>query len=411
MQDSAARRIADARVGALEGWALWLIVLVGAAITFIMTEAIVQSSFVLTAKPGVVAMAVDYRVFWAAARLALEGEPLAAFDMARLASVHNVKPDDWMPWLYPPGYLVLLLPFGALPFAPGFLLFTLLSVVLVGIAVRPFVGGSVPVWLALTLAPAYIPTLILGQNNLMWMAGLLAAFAALRNGRWVLAGIFIGCLTVKPQLGLLIPIALLAAGLWRTIFAATVTAVLVAALPTLLFGPEYWPLMLKGMSEQGAGMLRSIDTLFLMIGPFYLLALSGLPDPAILAALWVIGAACALVVALLWRSQRIDFDTKCAGLMLTILLSAPYLWYYEAAMMALIGLFLLRAGLLGPGLAQRALLFLLWIGGALQAVNTFAKIIPGEMLGAAVITPALIAAMTIIVLHYRKRHRNHPVVA
>jgi arabinofuranan 3-O-arabinosyltransferase len=346
MQDAAARRIADARVTALEGWTLWLIVVFGAAVTFIMAVTIVQTSFIVTAKPGVVAMAIDYRVFWAAGRLGLEGEPLAPFDMARLAAVHNVMRDAWMPWLYPPGYLILLLPFGAVPFAPGFLIFTILSVVLLGLAVRPFVGGSVPVWLAVTLAPAYIPTLILGQNNLFWMAGLLAAFIALRNERWVLAGICIGCLTLKPQLGLLIPIALLAAGLWRTIFAAIGMTVVVAAIPTLFVGLDYWPLMLAGMSEQGAGMLRSIDDLYLMVGPFYILALLGLPDPAITAGLWIIMAACAVIVLLLWRSDRVTFDVKCAGLMLAMLLSAPYLWYYEAAMMVLIGLFMLRAGLI-----------------------------------------------------------------
>jgi hypothetical protein len=45
----------------------------------------------------------DFRVFWGAARLALGGDPVAAFDLARLAAAHGVTDGDWVPWLYAPG--------------------------------------------------------------------------------------------------------------------------------------------------------------------------------------------------------------------------------------------------------------------------------------------------------------------
>lgn len=300
------------------------------------------------------------------------------------------------------------MPFGAMPFSVGFLVSTVLSIVLICLAVRNFVGGSLPVWLAMTLAPAYIPTLILGQNSLFWLAGLVAALAALRNERWVLAGVFIGCLTLKPQLGLLIPVALLAAGLWRTIFSAIATTVVLAAVPTFLFGVEYWPMLIDRLAEQGEGVVTSIENLFLMVGPFYLLNLLGASPEWALRIQWAIIILSAAIVALLWRSDRISFDVKAAGLLLAMLLSAPYLWYYEVAMMAVIGLFMVRGGLIGYSIPQLFLLFSLWLGGALQAGNAFLEIVDNRLLGAVLITPILVASMTIILLHYAEMRHSKP---
>jgi arabinofuranan 3-O-arabinosyltransferase len=411
MQDLPSRLAADARLRALNGRLLWLVVLAGVTITILFVQTALQISFLQTAEPGVVAIKVDFRVFWAAARLALGGEPLAAFDTARLGEIHQVAPEAFMPWLYPPGYLVLLMPFGAMSFSYGFLVFTLLSIILMGLATRPFVAGLNPVWLAMTLAPAYVPTLTLGQNNLLWLAGLLAALAALRDNRPVLAGLFIGCLTLKPQLGLLIPVALLAAGLWRTIFVAAATALVLAVIPTLMFGPEYWPMFARQMAHLGNSIVLSITDLFLMVGPFYLLSFLGLPAETALQMQWGIVVAAIGIVALLWRSDRIGFDAKVAGLMLAMLLSAPYLWYYEAAMMAAIGLFMLRAGLIGRSPPQLFLLLCLWSGGILLSLNAFLEFTDGRMLGAVLITPILVTSMIIVLMHYAAARRGLPVVA
>lgn len=399
MQDLASRLAADARVRALYGPGLWLIVIEGVAVTVLATYAMLLTAYILTAEPGTLAIEIDFRVFWAAGRLALEGEPLAAFDMARLGAVHNIKPEAWMPWLYPPGYLLALMPFGAMTFANSFLMSTFLSVVLIGLAVRPFSAGLIPVWLALTLAPAYVPSLILGQNSLFWLAGFLAAIAALQKGRWVLAGVFIGCLTLKPQLGLLIPVALLAAGLWRTILSAIVTTAVLAIVPTFIFGLDYWPALAARLAEHGENVVYSIVDLFLMVGPLYLLTLMGVAVDVALKLQWVIVAVMVGIVFILWRSRRVDFDTKVAGLMLAMLLSAPYLWYYELAMMVAIGLFMVRGGILDRTPAQMLLLLCLWCGGVLQALNVFFDYVDGHLIGAVLITPVLVASMVIVLMH------------
>jgi arabinofuranan 3-O-arabinosyltransferase len=338
------------------------------------------------------------RVFWAAARLAAESEALAAFDMARLGAVHNVATSEWMPWLYPPGYLLVILPLGFLSFSGAFLAVTLVSALAIALAVRPFVTGSPAVWLAMVLAPAYLPALIIGQNSLLWLAGLLGALAALRAERWVLAGLLIGLLTLKPQLGLLIPVALLAAGCWRTILVAGAVTLALAILPTLVFGTGYWGLLVAQLQAHSAKMMETIPFLTLMVSPFTLAVQGGLAPDLGLKLQWAVTAAMAGLVFGLWRKPTLSYDAKAAGLILAILLSAPYLWYYEAAMMAAVGLFLLRAGVLSAQGWRGALLLLLWLGAALLGVNAFLDFADNRAIGAVIVTPVLVASLATLMI-------------
>lgn len=403
---------ADARLATLSGKRLWQIVAFGTAMTLIFTFSMVTTAFMTTSEaggdPGTRALDMDFSVFWAAARLAFEGEPLAAFDMARLSEEHRFFDDRWLPWLYPPGYLVLIAPLGALAFAPAFLVTTLVSLGLIALAVRPFVAGNRAVWLAMALSPAYIAALVIGQNSLIWLACFLVALTALRDGRWLLAGVCIGLLTLKPQLGVMIAVALLAGRHWRTILAASVTAILLVVLPTLLFGIDYWPLFLDRLSEQGDRVLSGISSTNLMVGSFYLMVRAGLAPDAALMVQTGLAALCALAVFVVWRSARVGFDTKAATLVTAIFLSAPYLWFYEAALIAVAGLFLFRAGLLGlKPHWQLALLLLFWLGAGPQAFGVYLGL-ESSFPWALLYVPLMLCSLALCLRHALTLHRRTP---
>jgi hypothetical protein len=406
MQDRAEIAAGDARLQAFGGNRTALVVFLGVSGALFLMAIVVAVAFILTADGSPRTLDSDFRVFWAAARILLSGDPLAAFYDARLDLEYGEVTEAWMPWLYPPGYLFLVAPLGALPYAVAFLAMTLLSVAAMTLAARPFAGGVRPVWAALALAPAYLPALVIGQNSLIWLAVFLAALHALRSGNAVLAGVIIGCLTLKPQLGLLIPIALLAAWQWRTILAAAVTTILLAALPTLVTGVAYWQLLVEKLGLHADRMVTLIAELDLTVGPFFLASLIGLPTPAALALQWAITGIAALSVFLFWRSPRIGFDARVALLMIAILLSAPYLWYYEAAMMPAIGLFLLRAGILGTRPLHLVLLLFLWIGAGLQSANVFLHLVPDRYLGGVIVTPALLIAFALCWRHFIRETRG-----
>src|SRR3546814_10633706 len=71
-------------------------------------------------------------------------------------------------------------------------------------------------------------------------AALLIGGLRLLGAKPIVAGILFGILTVKPQLGILLPFALLAARQWTAIAAAGVTTVLLVGSSVLLFVWESW---------------------------------------------------------------------------------------------------------------------------------------------------------------------------
>lgn len=364
---------ADARLSLFDHRRGWQMGLLGAGVTLMLSAILIAGAMAEISGTGLISVSVDFYVFWAAAKLALQGLPLDAFDVARIAEVAQVTHDDWMPWAYPPGFLLLVAPFGLLPFAPAWAAFNAAGIAALLLALRPFAAGRLQVLLAAGLAPAMLPCLLVGQTTLLWLAGLIGALAALRARRPVLAGILIGLLTLKPQLGLLIPFALIAAGHWRTVFAAAVTTLLLAAGPTVLFGAAYWPEMLAMMEQHGDTVRGAIAGLTLMISPYSALAALGIPEPAALALQWVLTAGCALSVALAWRSPSADFDTRAAVLLTAIPLASPYLWHYESAFLAPAALFMLRAGILTLRPAGAVLGLAMWLGlgpSALALVKT-----------------------------------------
>jgi len=367
--DPAERRLAvfDHRRGRQLGY-------LGAGLTLLLAALLIGGEIASLAQSGRMSASVDFYVFWAAAKLALQDLPLEAFDATRIAAVAGVDQQGWMPWAYPPGFLMLVAPLGLLPFAQAWAVFTLASIAALTAATRPFAGGRGPVLCAAALAPAMLPCLLVGQTSLLWLAGLMAALAALYGNRPVLAGLFIGLLTLKPQLGLLLPFALAGAGQWRAIAAAAVTALALAALSTAIYGTAYWPEMLAMLDQHGDTVRGSIAGLTLMISPYSGLAALGLPEPAALALQWGLAACLALAVFLAWRRPDLPFDLRAALLLVSIPLASPYLWHYESAVLAPAALFMLRAGVIAPHHPPGLVLGLaMWLGlgpSALMLLNT-----------------------------------------
>lgn len=408
MPDGTAAADGDARlqVFASRGWAFAAGLAALVSIGFVAT--VMMVAFVATADPDMPALKVDFRVFWAAGQLAVAGDPLAVHDQARLAAAHATHVDEYMPWLYPPGFLVLVTPFGLLSFAWAYLVWTLLSLGLVAVALKPFVSGIRPLWMLVALAPASYAAILSGQTSLLWMAGLLAALAALRDGRMVLAGVFIGCLTLKPQLGVMIPFALLAMGAWRTILSAGLTTAAVQILPTLYYGVEYWRLLQVTLAQLREWVTASLDTILLMIGPAFLFGFAGAPEPVAWAVQGAVALFSVATVVILWRTKDLSFDTRAAGLLAAILLSAPYLWWYEAALMAAIALFLVRGGVVHLRLPGSLLLGLLWLGTGLQAFNVFFKAVDQRWLGATFVAPLLLICLCLCLRQLALRRRSAP---
>jgi hypothetical protein len=141
-------------------------------------------------------------------------------------------------WSYPPDVMLLAAPFGLLGYLPALFCWTLIGLGVLFWTARARLHDPALLW-PLFVAPAVAFCLMSGQSSLLTTAALIAIFAWL-DRRPVWAGILIGLLTLKPQLGFLFPVMLCASGRWRVFSVATATALALAVLTTLIFGTQVW---------------------------------------------------------------------------------------------------------------------------------------------------------------------------
>ncbi len=193
----------------------------------------------------------DFSSFYAAGSLVLEGRAGDVYNMAaHYARERQIfgEATPYYGWLYPPIFLFAVTPLALMPYPLALAVwqgatFALYLAVIAAILrrIRRDDDTVARLWWPVAVAfPAAFVNLGHGQNGFL-TAGLLGAALVTLPRRPLLSGILFGLLAYKPQFGLLIPFALLAAGQWRTFLAAGVTVMALAGAAALAFGPEIWP--------------------------------------------------------------------------------------------------------------------------------------------------------------------------
>jgi hypothetical protein len=235
------------------------------------------------------------------------------------------------PFPYPPPFLFVLVPFSQLPFGAAFLAWVAATGAFYLAAVRRFDF------------PPIVATGLIGQVSFL-TTGLFAFGFRLVRERPVLAGVLFGCLIIKPQIGALIPLALVASNRWRAFAAAAATAVGLCLLALLVFGqtayggfltklPLYATLVRLGKWQWTE--LASTYAFARAIGFNYIAAM----------VVHVAGAVAAATFT--WRAWRHDWACAPAITAAATLLISPYLFTYDALLLALPFGFLLHRNSVG----------------------------------------------------------------
>ena len=272
----------------------------------------------------------DFTCFWAAARFALTA-PGKAYDIAAMgaAQAWAISPSKGpRPFPYPPTALLLIAPFGLLPFWAAFWSWTVLSIAAFWSAVRRVTSGwAVP--LAIVM-PHSVLVLILGQTTLFASAATIWAISLL-NKRPAVAGMLFGLVAAfKPQSVLLAPLVFVRLRDWRCVVGAA-GAFGCLCLASMVLGAGLWPSWIATVAAHP----QMVSHYHLeIIGATPRMAAIGLhlhqPAVAIFQALGVIAG-----VAILWvgfGSKNTLVRVQCFAV--GCLLASPYGMRYEVAMLA-----------------------------------------------------------------------------
>jgi len=272
----------------------------------------------------------DFLNTWMGGRSAFSGGPAPWFD-ARVYNdaLHQVLgvpfPDRY--WSYPPHVVLFIWPFGLMPYLPAYVTWCVVGIALYLVACSSAIQRDRLLFLA--VAPGIAVCVFFGQNGFYTSALLIGGLMCL-DRRPVLAGVLFGVLTIKPQLGLLLPVVLVLERRWITIAAAVATAALLVIATAMLFGwqawIEFWQKVLpqqQYLTETGRGLL------FVMVSSVYYAGrLLHLPDSVDWLLQGIVSVlAFAAVVWTYWK--RRDPALSLALLVTATFLFTPYILNYD----------------------------------------------------------------------------------
>jgi hypothetical protein len=294
----------------------------------------------------------DFTCFWVAGWQALHGETASLPDQAAFREVQDnfggLGHSPYSLLSYPPTFTLILAPLAMLPYVASFLIWE--SVTLAACVTVVYLIVRRQPAISLTLAsPLAAWNFLIGQNGFL-TASLLGASLLLLERRPVLAGVFIGCLTYKPQFGILLPVALIAARQWRACVSAAVTAIFLVAASAAAFGVDAWAAFPRTLFAQGSETMFSSHEWGFLFQTVYGLILV-LHGGAALASLaqGLVAAGVGIVVWLVWRSP-VRYALKAATLAAGALIATPHALAYDLAAIAIPVAFLasdqIRYGLL-----------------------------------------------------------------
>lgn len=281
----------------------------------------------------------DFANYWTAGKLVLAGEtgdlfgPQPEYFRHLTAAFGDDYP--WHNWSYPPHHLLMLWPLGFFGYELAMVLWLVGTGSLFLWALRRF-AWSGDAWIILMLAamPIIAHNIWAAQNGFL-SAGLALGALALRAERPIVAGILLGCLTFKPQLGLLFPFLLLAERRWAVIASAAATAAALVALSTLVFGLDSWRGYLSEVVPYQQLVMRELQGTFLWMLPsiYGTLRVWGYAaDPALTAQLFVAVPVLVSSVASFWLVNSAIW--RSIILLIATFLITPYALTYDLGMVA-----------------------------------------------------------------------------
>jgi hypothetical protein len=330
----------------------------------------------------------DFLNLWMYGRAAGSADPGRFYDLAAyhdaLRSLLGMELDG-QNWSYPPSIMFLAAPFGQLGYLAALACWTLIGVaVFVGVACRHVTDWRVLVPIA--VSPAALFCLISGQSSFLTAAMLIAILASL-DRRPVTAGVLIGLLTIKPQLGLLFPFVLIASGRWRVFTAAAMTSLALVVATAAVFGPQIWiDFVLKGLPVQGI-VLADPDRIATPFFPTVFMNLRGLNLSYAVAMTVQAMFSAAALGAVIWAfrfRKGADPAVMMALYLACSVCASPYLLAYDLLPLTFAAVALLATARLdAPG--RRLVQLVYWTPALQLALGTY------HLPGPALIAPAFAA--------------------
>lgn len=242
--------------------------------------------------------------------------------------------------LYPPQVSIFFAPLARLPYGWALISWWAVSALLYGICcysiwrVCPSLrnrAGTVAI--LATGYPAFFHLIAWGQTSALALACFTAAFFFLRSKHDFLAGLVLGCLIFKPQLGLAAAVLFLSLGRWRILLGAVLSSTAELAIGAIYYGTApilQWIRTLSNVNslwswlEPRLYQTHSLRTFWSMLIPW--------PDVAL--GLYALSALGVLGFAITFWKRGAPLALRYSMLLLATVLVSPHLTVYDLTILA-----------------------------------------------------------------------------
>ena len=286
----------------------------------------------------------DFLHLYTLGALANEHRGGELFDIKAQATVAAQRVPDaagirYLP-LYPPQVSILFIPFSYLSYHWALMVWWICTTGIYGLCcysvwrVCPRLRDSG--WTVALLAaayPAFFHLIAWGQTSAIALACFTLLFFSLRKRRYFVAGLVLGCLIFKPQLGLAATILFIALGKWRLLAGTIFSAATQVSAGILYYGMRPFGSWLRTLLtvrsmlpafEPRPYQTHCLRTFWSMI----------VPSDSLAFALYVFSAGVVLAWTItLWRCRAI-LPLRFSALLLATVLVSPHLTVYDLVILA-----------------------------------------------------------------------------
>jgi len=286
----------------------------------------------------------DFLHFYTLGRLAIENRGDLLYDMRAQADLArqfvSAASDSLYVPLYGPQVSMFFAPFARLPYG-----FALVAWLALNILIYAFccyaVWKTCPAlkpygWTVLILAaafPGFFHLLAWGQTSGLALLCFTLAYLALRRDHLLLAGLAIGSLIFKPQLGLAVAVVFVCAREWKVVGGAVVAAFVQLAAAWMHYGAVVMHSYLHALAHVREVMPLLEPRLYQTqsLRSFWSLLL---PWPRVALGLYAVSAVATLVLAVrVWRSTS-SLSVRFPSLLLATVLVSPHSTVYDLIILA-----------------------------------------------------------------------------
>jgi hypothetical protein len=288
----------------------------------------------------------DFLHFYTLGLLALGHDGANLYDMNAQAAVAAQRISQaagirYLP-LYPPQVSIFFAPLARLSYGSALALWWALSAGVYGVccysvwrACPNLRNQGLNVFFLAIAFPAFLHLIAWGQTSAGALLCFTLMFSLLRNKREFLAGLVLGCLIFKPQLGLAAAVVFASIGAWTTVLGAILSAAAQLWIGILYYGIEpfrRWLYLLRNVRA----VLPQLEPRFYQTHCLRTFWSMLIPWPGVAVVLY---AACAIAVlgltlAVWKRGQLVPLNLRYSSLLLATVLIAPHLTVYDLVILA-----------------------------------------------------------------------------